>query len=197
MSSKFTIFFRLCNRAFLPCRHPTGNLRRPSLAPYRSPSRTSAGILPGYALRSPSPPVPLHGIPAFSGPFHSPLPRYSRMIPARHRHTPLTAPGAHLRLQSATVHSTVLRPGTEIEIASCDGAVALRHSPWHRCINGRQRRLRLTRTFSALQRSRAPPDENPPYRLPWLPAHGKRHDDPPRKAEAHARTRTDYSSNTN
>lgn len=43
MSSKFTIFFRLCNRAFLPCRHPTGNLRRPSLAPYRSPSRTSAG----------------------------------------------------------------------------------------------------------------------------------------------------------
>ena len=75
----------------------------------------------------------------------------------------------------------MLRPGTEIEIASCDGAVALRHSPWHRCINGRQRRLRLTRTFSALQRSRAPPDENPPYRLPWLPAHGKRHDDPPRK----------------
>lgn len=145
MSSKFTIFFRLCNRAFLPCRHPTGNLRRPSLAPYRSPvpyfrrhaeekprtlRRYTAGILPGYALRSPSPPVPLHGIPAFSGPFHSPLPRYSRMMSARHRHIPMTAPGAHLRLQSATVHSTVLRPGTEIEIASCDGAVALRHSPW-------------------------------------------------------------------
>ena len=139
MSSKFTIFFRLCNRAFLPCRHPTGNLRRPSLAPYRSPSRTSAGTPKknhGHsedtpqAYRRPSPPVPLHGIPAFSGPFHSPLPRYSRMMPARHRHTPMTAPGAHLRLQSATVHSTVLRPGTEIEIASCDGAVALRHSPW-------------------------------------------------------------------
>ena len=173
--------------------HRTGP--RPVLPQARR--RYTAGILPGYALRSPSPPVPLHGIPAFSGPLHSPLPRYSRMIPARHRHTPMTAPGAHLRLQSATVHSTVLRPGTEIEIASCDGAVALRHSPWHRCINGRQRRLRLTRTFSALQRSRAPPDENPPYRLPWLPAHGKRHDDPPRKAEAHARTRTDYSSNTN
>ena len=137
MSSKFTIFFRLCNRAFLPCRHPTGNLRRPSLAPYRSPSRTSAGTpkihrrhTAGICTPQPLPSGPVARYPRFSGPFHSPLPRYSRMMPARHRHIPMTAPGAHLRLQSATVHSTVLRPGTEIEIASCDGAVALRHSPW-------------------------------------------------------------------
>lgn len=137
MSSKFTIFFDYATAPFCPAGTPRAiydDLRwhrtgpRPVLPQARR--RYTAGILPGYALRSPSPPVPLHGIPAFSGPFHSPLPRYSRMIPARHRHTPMTAPGAHLRLQSATVHSTVLRPGTEIEIASCDGAVALRHSPW-------------------------------------------------------------------
>ena len=134
MSSKFTIFFRLCNRAFLPCRHPTGNLRRPSLAPYRSPSRTSAGTpkihrrhTAGICTPQPLPSGPVARYPRF---FRAiPLPT-SPMIPARHRHTPMTAPGAHLRLQSATVHSTVLRPGTEIEIASCDGAVALRHSPW-------------------------------------------------------------------
>ena len=109
---------------------PVPYFRRHAEEKPRTLRRYTAGILPGYALRSPSPPVPLHGIPAFSGPFHSPLPRYSRMMPARHRHIPMTAPGAHLRLQSATVHSTVLRPGTEIEIASCDGAVALRLSPW-------------------------------------------------------------------
>lgn len=145
MSSKFTIFFSTMQPRLSALQAPHGQFtttfagtvqvpvpyfRRHAEEKPRTLRRYTAGILPGYALRSPSPPVPLHGIPAFSGPFHSPLPRYSRMMPARHRHTPMTAPGAHLRLQSATVHSTVLRPGTEIEIASCDGAVALRHSPW-------------------------------------------------------------------
>lgn len=111
---------------------------------------------------------------------------------------PHDRPRAHLRLQSATVHSTVLRPGTEIEIASCDGAVALRHSPWHRCINGRQPATAPHRTFSALQLlPGCPPTKTHLIDCPGSLHTGNGTTIRPERVQAHARTRTDYSSNTN
>ena len=169
MSSKFTIFFSTMQPRLSALQAPHGQFTTTFAGTVQVPvpyfRRHAEDTPQAYCrdMHSAAPPSgPVARYPRF---FRAiPLPHFpdtSRMMPARHRPIPMTAPGAHLRLQSATVHSTVLRPGTEIEIASCDGAVALRHSPWHRCINGRQRRLRLTRTFSALQRSRVPPRRKP------------------------------------